>query len=248
MCGSTAAFDGDPRRVTRAGQSAGAGSVEVLMSSPLATGLFSQGITQSYNAITMGLPSLAAAERSGSASVGGTRTLAQPRAMSPGDLLALPFQPTPVLDGRFVPRTWRDALKTGTQADVPLLSGMVTGDRIFFALFPGPFSFDFPTRYASLNRLRASMRATFGGLRQEFSSLYPAAADAEAGSTPTYLYRFSRAMPDATGGQKYGAFHSSDLAYTFDYFSPSRAAFWTADDRRLGEIASAWPKFYSKLF
>lgn len=144
-----AAFGGDPAKVTIGGQSAGAGSVGFLSTSPLAKGLFRAAIAESHaryprdtelRYLSVSWRPLKSAEAAGVhyADAHGGHTLAQLRAMPWQDLVkgsntiddsvetgstGKPPLFRPVVDGWVIPHNYNDAFAAGTQNDVLYVAG-----------------------------------------------------------------------------------------------------------------------------
>jgi para-nitrobenzyl esterase len=130
-----AAFGGDPKNVTIFGQSAGAMSVLALFTSPLARGLFSQGIAQS----PYGIPSHALANaravalRVATAVAGKDATATQLRAVPAQTFGAIndknaTLSPGFIVGDRALPGTILGAFRRGTEAAAPLIIGNTSDD------------------------------------------------------------------------------------------------------------------------
>ncbi|MBT2225268.1 carboxylesterase/lipase family protein [Nonomuraea sp. NEAU-A123] len=143
-----AGFGGDPDRVTIAGQSAGAGSVNFLAMSPLTKGLFQRAIAQSHaryskdpelRYLATSYRALADAERAGAqyAQERGARSLAHLRSLPwqklvDGDAIdaavetlssAKPPLFRPVVDGWVIPGGYEETYAKGLQNDVCYIAG-----------------------------------------------------------------------------------------------------------------------------
>jgi para-nitrobenzyl esterase len=133
-----AKFGGDPKNVTIFGQSAGALDVGLLMTSPLAKGLFHRAIEESGSVIIAGraTATLAEVEQTGvklavKMNAPATGALPYMRSLSTADVLKAsppyggggPARPEPDVDGYVLPQSPAEVFKTGQEAPVPLMTG-----------------------------------------------------------------------------------------------------------------------------
>jgi para-nitrobenzyl esterase len=222
---NAAQFGGDPAQVTIFGQSAGGQSVNYLVVSPLAKGLFVRAIADSGSAFTpkrygsfIGRTpeSLADAEKSGQqlSEELGAKSIDDLRSKSADEIMNAPLANRyegawPNLDGYVLPDRVESIFARGAQADVPTIVGSNANDG---SLFPS---------LHSLAAFRKDAEAQFGADAETYLKLYPAHDDQTAtaasqdersdttgwaawnwvraqsatGKAPVYYYYFARKPP-----------------------------------------------------
>ena len=219
-----AAFGGDPDHITIMGQSAGAMSVQTLVTSPLSKDLVAGAIIQSGGGLSespMPGTTLSAAEAAGKALMdwAGYETLEQMRAASPEELLDLVRRYSaethqwlffrPVVDGFAYPETFQEAAVAGRIADVPYMIGCTLDD---------------------LGRLADGI--------DRFCLVR------EAAGKPAYAYQFARRLPtDGREGVLAGAFHSSELWYMFKSLRFCWRPFVPGDYELAEQMITCWTNF-----
>ena len=219
-------FGGDPDNITVFGQSAGAGSVQALVASPLTKGMIRKAIIQSGGGISglsevMPDPTdLESVEKKWKEIMdkAGLTTISRLRSMSYADLMnalaanssmnqekRLPVRLTPIKDGYISPKTFAEAVRSGEVADIPYMIGYTKND---------------------IGNMKEGIEQ-FCLIREKTSK------------NPVYAYVFTRALP----GDDSGAFHSSELWFMFNTLGRSWRPFTKADFTLSEEMVDCWTNF-----
>jgi para-nitrobenzyl esterase len=261
-----ARFGGNPRRVTVAGQSAGAEAVLELMASPRARGLFAGAIAES-GVMGMHLVPLHAAEQQGQAmsALAGLHAVEQLRALPAGQVAALrlpgpageaPIEAAsllrPVIDGAVLPA---DPHVPGarTANDVPLLTGYNADEGGGVA-----------PHAVGLREFEPRVRADFGAASARLLALYAHEDDAQAdaswrqldrdatmadvlawcarraaeGGAATFAYLFDQVLPGPEEG-RFRSFHTAEVPYVFGALDEGVRPY-RAEDRRVAALVQGY--------
>jgi para-nitrobenzyl esterase len=264
-----ARFGGDPSAVTIAGQSAGAASVNDLLVSPAAQGLFARAISESGPGMGAGAKAPEEGQRDARrlAEALGATTPEALRQVPADKILAaaasldgppgkgpprLPFQP--IRDGVIVPKD-PDAAATAFVSQVPVIGGFNADEAIGPADETSPEAFeakvrerygDFAARLLALYP-HATAEAASASARDLARDRYMAAlilwAQARAGQgARVYAYRFDHAAPTADG-KSWGAFHTGEVPYVFGNLDRARRPYAAADEAVSHEMQGYWLNF-----
>ena len=227
------AFGGDPERITIFGQSAGAMSVQTLLSSPLTKGMIAGAILQSGGGYRGGFSSNRTMEQAEALGneylrICGANSIAEMRRLPPQKLMdklpelmgvsfgmGLGLPCSPVLDGYLLTEEYDTVIEKGHHPDIPYMLGSCRDDMM---VTPGTDGHDSPIYLGCVN------------WSLQTQSL---------GRPAAYVYQFARRLP----GDDAGAFHSAELWYVFHTLSRCWRPMSEADEELSMRMCDYWCNF-----
>ncbi len=257
------AFGGDPDHITIAGQSAGSASVNCLLASPLAKGLFQGAIGESGSLVLenplLRMKSLKESEKEGEQiskklNATGLRDLRSISATELQQKAAAFF--SPIVDGYVMPMSVAETYKNNLQTHVPFITGWNSDEGFLlginskenfakqgaqFGMNSNLFRRYFPSLTDSqsvISQISFSVAKTIG-----VPEYIWALKQNEQSSSKTFLYLFTRKPPAEGEQKKFGAYHTAEIGYALHNLD-SILRSWQEIDRRLEKLMSSyWVQF-----
>ncbi len=253
-------FGGDPENVTIAGQSAGSMSVNCLVATPLANGLFKKAIAQSGSNFTRGnFTKEQAIEASDNyASSFGKSTLAEMRKIPAEELMKKNSgMRGPYIDGVVLPDHILDIFLQGKENKVALLTGWNEDEGLsmgkpkdavaytadiraqykesadkLLAFYPGDLD---EKAYASQRNLSRDL--VFGMQNFAWSNF------AVKNGTKVFVYRFKRLVPENSAATQYSAFHTGEVPFAYNNLKFVNRPFKPSDHALAKTMSGYWINF-----
>ena len=249
-----------PNNVTIAGQSAGSMSVNCLVASPLAKGLFNKAIAESGANFTRGNFSK---EQAVSASdkfalLFGKSSLEELRKIPAEELLKKNSEMRGIyIDGIVLPEPILDIFQHKKENKVSLLTGWNQNEGIVMGKpkdalgYKNDIKFQYKAnadkvldgypanndQEAEQSQQNLSRDLIFGMQNFTWSNM------ADENGSVVYLYRFKKMVPEDAQGKKFSAFHTAEVPYAYNNLKFVKRPFTNEDYALAKTMSSFWINF-----